>query len=106
MLSELLGGVGDEFKNGDPAAQVLADGSVRLPGAMAVDDAAALLDTRWDTEATSVGGLITAALGHLPVAGERATIGSYEFEVERVAHHALGSALARRVAPDATGAEE
>jgi putative hemolysin len=106
VLSELLGGVGDEFKNGDPAAQVLADGSVRLPGAMAVDDAAALLDTRWDTEATSVGGLITAALGHLPVAGERATIGSYEFEVERVAHHALGSALARRVAPDATGAEE
>jgi putative hemolysin len=106
VLSELLGGVGDEFKNGDPAAQVLADGSVRLPGAMAVNDAAALLDTRWDTEATSVGGLITAALGHLPVAGERATIGSYEFEVERVAHHALGSALARRVAPDATGAEE
>jgi CBS domain containing-hemolysin-like protein len=106
VLSELLGGVGDEFKNGDPAAQVLPDGSVRLPGAMAVDDAAALLDTRWDTEATSVGGLITAALGHLPVAGDRATVGSYEFEVERVAHHALESALARRVAPDATGAEE
>jgi putative hemolysin len=106
VLSELLGDVGDEYKSGDPAAQVLPDGSVRLPGAMAVDDAAALLDTRWETEATSVGGLITAALGHLPVAGERATIGSYEFEVERVAHHALDSALARRVAPDATGAEE
>ena len=103
VLSELIGDVGDEFKSGDPAAQVLPDGSVRLPGAMAVDDAAALLDTRWDTEATTVGGLITAELGHLPVAGERATIGSYEFEVERVANHALESALARRVVHDTSG---
>jgi putative hemolysin len=106
VLSELLGDVGDEFKSGHPAAQVLPDGSIRLPGAMAVDDAAALLDTRWDTEATTVGGLITAELGHLPVAGERATIGSYEFEVERIANHALESALARRVVHDTSGPEE
>lgn len=103
VLSELLGDVGDEFKSGDPVAQILPDGSVRLPGAMAVDDAAALLETRWDTEATSVGGLITAALGHLPVFGERVTVGSYEFEVERIAHHALESALARRVIHDTSG---
>jgi len=105
VLSELLGDVGDEFKSGDPIAQVLPDGSVRLPGSMAVDDAAALLDTRWDTEATTVGGLITAALGHLPVFGERVTIGSYEFEIERVVNRALESALARRVVHDTTEIE-
>jgi CBS domain containing-hemolysin-like protein len=73
---------------------------------MAVDAAAALLDTRWDTEAATVGGLVTAALGHLPVPGERATVGSYEFEVERVAGHALDSALVRRIVQDESKAEE
>ncbi len=49
---------------------------------------------------------MTAALGHLPVAGDRATVGDYEFEVERVANRALVSALARRIAPEKTGADE
>ena len=106
VLSELLGDVGDEFKAGDPVGQALPDGRIRVPGAMAVDDAAALLGTEWDTEATTVSGLVTAALGHLPVPGERATVGRYEFEVERVANHALESALARRVVPEDSGTEE
>ena len=105
-MSELLGEVGDEFKAGDPVAEALPDGRIRVPGAMAVDDAAALLGTQWETEATTVGGLVTAALGHLPVPGERATVGRYEFEVERVASNALDSALARRVAPEETGREK
>ena len=50
---------------------------------MAVDDAAAQLNTQWKTDATTIGGLVTAALGHLPVPGDRATVGDYEFEVER-----------------------
>jgi len=106
VLSELLGDVGDEFKSGDPVAEALPDGRIRIPGAMAVDAAAALLGTQWDTEATTVGGLVTAALGHLPVPGERATVGSYEFEVERVASHALDSALARRIVQEESEAEE
>lgn len=106
VLSELLGEVGDEFKAGDPVAEALPDGRIRVPGAMAVDDAAALLGTQWKTEATTVGGLVTAALGHLPVPGERAIIGSYEFEVERVANHALDSTLARRIDTEETGSEE
>jgi len=106
VLSELLGEVGDEFKSGDLTAEALPDGRVRLPGVMAVDDAAVLLHTRWDTDATTVGGLVTAALGHLPSAGDRATIGDYEFEVERVTDRALDSVLARRVVPEETGTEE
>ncbi len=106
VLSELLGDVGDEFKTGGPVAESSPDGRVRVPGSMAADDAAALLRTQWDTDATTVGGLVTAALGHLPVAGDRATVGDYEFEVERVANRALVSALARRIAPEKTGADE
>ena len=97
VLAELLGNVGDEFKTGAPAAETLADGRIRVPGGSAVDDAATLLRTEWESDATTVGGLITAALGHLPAPGEKVAIGEYEFEVERVTNRAVESALARRL---------
>jgi CBS domain containing-hemolysin-like protein len=97
VLSELLGDVGDEFKPGEPVAEALPDGRMRLPGGLAVDDAATLLRTHWDTEATTVGGLVTAALGHLPAVGEEVMVGDFEFVVERVAGRAVESVVARRV---------
>jgi putative hemolysin len=101
VLSELLGDVGDEFKSAEPTAETLADGRIRLPGGMAVDDTATQLRTHWETDATTVGGLVTEALGHLATPGERVIAGDYEFEVERVADRAPVSVLARRiVAPD------
>jgi putative hemolysin len=95
VLSELLGEVGDEFKTGDRHPETLPDGRVRLPGEMPVDDAAALLRAPWETEATTVAGLVTEALGHIPVAGETVTIGDVELEVEQVSGRALTSVLAR-----------
>jgi CBS domain containing-hemolysin-like protein len=106
VLAELVGDVGDEFKPADPVAEPLPDGRLRLPGAMAVDDAATALRATWETDATTVGGLVTAALGHLPVPGETARIGDWEFEVERVADKAVDSLLARRVRVDNDEAEE
>jgi CBS domain containing-hemolysin-like protein len=106
VLSELLGDVGDEFKEGDPVAEALPDGSIRLPGGMAVDDAALLLNAEWDTEATTVAGFVTAALGHLPSPGDRGTIGEYEFEVERVIDRAVDSVLVRRLVPEPTEVDE
>lgn len=97
VLSELLGEVGDEFKAVDPDAEKLPDGRIRLPGELSVDDAAPLLRTKWDSEATTIAGLVTEALGHLPVPGELVTVGDYEFEVERVAERALISVIARRL---------
>jgi CBS domain containing-hemolysin-like protein len=97
VLSELFGDMGDEFKPAEPAAEPLADGRLRLPGGMAVDEAATLLNTMWETDSATVGGLVTAALGHLPSPGEVVTIGDYEFEVERVTDRAIASVLARRV---------
>jgi CBS domain containing-hemolysin-like protein len=100
VLSELLGDVGDEFKSAEPDAETLEDGRMRLPGGMAVDDAAALLHTTWETDAATVGGLLTAALGRLPSPGDTASIGGYEFEVERVSDRAVDSVLTRRLEPD------
>ena len=100
VLSELLGDVGDEFKPASPEAETLADGRVRLPGAMPVDDAAALLDDEWETAASTIGGLVTEALGHIPSPGERAVVGRHEFEIERMAERAPATLLARRVASE------
>ena len=106
VLTEVLGGVGDEFKAGDPVPEQLPGGRVRVPGGMSVDDAAALLRTTWETEATTVGGMVTAALGHLPLPGETATLGEYEFEVERVAERAVETVVTRRIAQTAVGEDE
>lgn len=108
VLSELVGDVGDEFKPAEPAAETLPDGRTRLPGAMAVDDAAAALDTEWESgEAATIGGLVTSVLGHLPEPGETVKVGDYELEVERVAERAVESVLARQARPDegAAGAD-
>lgn len=97
VLSELLGDVGDEFKAGEPVAETLSDGRVRLPGQMPVEDAASFLGTKWETESATVNGFVTEALGHLPTPGERVVIGDFEFEVEDVRRRALVTALAHRV---------
>jgi Mg2+/Co2+ transporter CorC len=67
---------------------------------MPVDDAAAFLNTKWETGATTVNGLITEALGHLPTPRERVVTGDFEFEVEDVRRRALVSAVAHRVRTD------
>jgi putative hemolysin len=97
VLSELLGDVGDEFKAGEPVPETLPDGRIRVPGDMAVQDAAILLESEWETDASTVGGLVTEALGHLPAPGERVAVGDYEFEVERVVDRAIETVVARKL---------
>jgi CBS domain containing-hemolysin-like protein len=106
VLAELLGDVGDEFKAGEPVAETLPDGRVRLPGQMPSEDAATFLGTKWETEAATVNGFITEALGHLPTPRERVVIGDFEFEVEDVRRRTLVTALARRVKLEPSGEEE
>ncbi|HEU4694718.1 MAG TPA: hemolysin family protein [Vicinamibacterales bacterium] len=97
VLTELFGHVGDEFRSGQPAGETLADGRTRLPGEMGVEDASLLLDTTWETDASTLGGLVTEALGHIPSVGDTAVVGDYEFEVERVKDRIPQSVVARRV---------
>jgi Mg2+/Co2+ transporter CorC len=63
-----------------------------------------MLRTTFETDATTVGGMVTAALGHLPLAQETVTIGGFELAVERVAERAIVSVIAKRIAaePDET----
>lgn len=96
VLAELLGDVGDEFKAADGEPETLSDGRIRLPGDTAIDEAGLLLGTEFETEATTVGGLVTSALGHVPSPGEQVIVSDIHFEVERVAHRAVASVIASR----------
>jgi CBS domain containing-hemolysin-like protein len=99
VLTEMIGHVGDEFRSGQPATETLPDGRVRLPGGLGVEDAALLLRATWDTGASTVGGMVTEALGHIPAVGETTTVGDFEFLVERVTNRIPESVTARRVVP-------
>lgn len=105
VLSEVLGNVGDEFKPGERAPERLPGDRVRLHGGMAVDNAATLLDTTWETDAATIGGLVTEYFGHLPGPGEQVDIGAYRFTVERINGHAIDSIIAERV-PETPAPEE
>lgn len=106
VLADLLGAVGDEFKPVAPLPESLPDGRLRLPGSMPAQDAAVQLGATWETDAATVGGLVTEALGHLPSAGERAVVGNCELQVERVVGRAVVSVLAAPLVPAARQADK
>jgi putative hemolysin len=99
VLAEFLGEVGDEFKAADPSAEEMVGGQLRLPGSMTVVDAAAALDAVLETNATTIGGYVTEALGRLPTPGDTVTVDGYSFQVEGVADRAVESVIATRVKP-------
>jgi putative hemolysin len=76
VLWQLFGQVGDELAEQGAGVEVLADGSVRLPGSLRRDQVEQWLRTRWEGTATTVGGHVIETLGRLPMAGERVEIGS------------------------------
>ena len=101
VLSEMLGEIGDEFKRGQPEAEYLPDGRVRLPGLMNLDGVERWTGARWNGEAATVGGIVTAALGRIPAPGDRTTIAGVPVEVELMDGHAVVSVLVMPVMPSA-----
>lgn len=91
VLTGMLGELTDEFKVRRTLLepQRLADGRVRLPGKLPVDQAESWTGVRWSGESETVGGRVIEALGHLPATGERVTVGGAQVEVERVKGHVI-----------------
>ena len=87
VVAELIGGVSDEFKGAPARAILLPDGSVRLPGAMRVDQAAQVLGADWKSPGD------TRAIGGVPAAGEQVTIGGVDLVIESVEEEMVSSAL-------------
>lgn len=93
VVAELIGGVSDEFKGAPARAILLPDGSVRVPGAMRVDQAAQVLGADWKSPGGTVATFIPAALGGVPAPGEQVTIGGVDLVIEAVEDDTVASAV-------------
>jgi CBS domain containing-hemolysin-like protein len=89
LLDELLGETGDEFKPKENAPQRLADGRVRLPGALRLDEATPWVGVHWEADAYTVGGLVMERLGRLPVVGYTLDVDGVRIEVEALKGRAV-----------------
>jgi putative hemolysin len=74
VVAELIGGVSDEFKGATARAMLLPDGTVRLPGAMRVEQAAQVIGAPWRSAGDTVSSFIHKSLGNPPAPGEHVTI--------------------------------
>lgn len=94
VMAELLGDMTDEFSGPEARAERLPDGRVRMPGAMRLDEAAALIGVDWrDGDVTTLAGYVILRLGRIPAAGERTEIDGVGVEIERVDQRAITSLL-------------
>jgi putative hemolysin len=87
LVEELVGEIYDEHDRDVQAVVRESDGTVIVPGSFPVHD---LIDLGLDTvshEATTVGGLLTEALGRLAVAGDTVEIDGDTFEVLEIRRH-------------------
>lgn len=103
VLSELLGGVADEFKTAQIRALRLSDGRQRLPGAMRLEQAARLVGAHWSGTAETVGAYVVEAIGRVPGVGDRVVIDGVEVEIDAVEGDSVLSLI---VGPRPEAAEE
>jgi putative hemolysin len=94
VLTEVMGGIGDELKPHDPGPEVLEDGRVRLPGYLRLDEAEPWLGVSLYGESDTLGGRIAEELGRVPTVGDALILCGVALEVESVEHHAVAWVVA------------
>ena len=87
VLEEIVGEIDDEHDDAeDPDALIAAqaDGQYVVDALTPIDDFNERFGADFDDdEYDTIGGLVTAAIGHLPEAGEELTLGRFSFRVAR-----------------------
>ncbi len=87
-LEEIVGPIHDEFDEPRPTEiEKLEDGSLLLPGGLALPkaiDLLALTDLESDVEAETIAGLVTGRIGRLPKVGDEVPIGRFMARIEAV----------------------
>ncbi|WP_114906065.1 hemolysin family protein [Ornithinimicrobium murale] len=86
ILEEIVGEITDEYDRDVVEVETLEDGTVRVPATMPVDDLNEMFDVEIETEdVDSVGGLLAAQIGMVPIVGSSAQVAGLRLTAERMA---------------------
>ncbi len=102
VLEEIVGEITDEYDRDVLEITELDTGSVRVPASLPVDDLADMFDTAIEVEdVDSVGGLLAALIGMVPIVGSSAEIAGVSLTAERMAgrRRRVATVLVRRAEP-------
>jgi CBS domain containing-hemolysin-like protein len=100
VLEELVGEITDEYDREDTPVEHLDDGSVRVQSTLHLDDLGELFDLELeDDDVDTVAGLLSKAIGRVPLPGARAVVEGLELVAERPAgrRHRIATVLVRDV---------
>jgi CBS domain containing-hemolysin-like protein len=103
ILEEIVGEISDEYDTGRPEIEELENGDVRVSARLHVDDFAEHFDIApQDSEVEdvdSVGGLLAALLGKVPIAGSSARFHGLQLTAESLAgrRNRIGTLLVHRI---------
>ena len=103
IIEEIVGEIADEYDRDEPEVEEAGDGVKRVPSRLHLDELGELFGLEIDDEEVdTVGGLLSKALGRVPIAGSRATVDGLELTAERFEgrRHQLATVLVRRTAAD------
>jgi CBS domain containing-hemolysin-like protein len=99
ILEEIVGEIADEYDRESPRTEKLGDGSVRVNVRLPVDDVEEMFGVRFDLEdVETVGGVLAAVLGRVPIPGATATLQGLTFVAEgaKGRRNRIGTVLIRR----------
>jgi putative hemolysin len=86
LLEEIVGSIEDEYPHPEPALQRYPDGTLVVPGTLAIDDLAEVLGVALPEKAPyeTVAGFILHSLGHIPQSGEEVVYQGYRLVVQEM----------------------
>jgi CBS domain containing-hemolysin-like protein len=108
IIEEIVGEIADEHDREAPTVEELDDGSLRVPAAMDIDDLAELFDVDIEEDdVDTVGGLLTKAIGRVPIVGSEGRVAGLSLIAERMAgrRHRVATVIVRRVSENDTELE-
>lgn len=86
VLEEIVGEITDEYDRDAVEIETLDDGTIRVPASLPVDDLAEMFEVEIDTEdVDTVGGLLGATIGMVPIAGSVGHVAGLQLTAERMA---------------------
>jgi CBS domain containing-hemolysin-like protein len=109
ILEEIVGEITDEYDREEPRVEELDDGRVRVNVRLPVDDVEEMFDVKFDLEdVETVGGLLAAELGRVPIPGASVTTHGLTFTAEGASgrRKQIGTVIISREAEVATSAAD